>query len=256
MSDAPAAAFQPDTELVDDIHPSPNVNERQNGARPAMLVLHYTGLPSVTRSIEVLADPECQVSCHYVIDETGRITQMVPERLRAWHAGLSCWHGETDLNSISIGIEIQNPGHSDGYPDFPEVQMRAVIALAKDIITRHAIRADHVLAHSDVAPLRKDDPGEKFAWPELAAAGIGHWVAPEPVDGAPPPTPPAKADVAEAQKLFRDYGYDCPQNGTVDDVTAKVITAFQRHFRPARVDGRLDASTLETLRKLVAARPD
>lgn len=255
MSDVPVAKFAPDTELVHDIQPSPNVNQRRDGHQPTILVLHYTGLPSVTRSIAVLADPDCQVSCHYVIDEVGRITQMVPERLRAWHAGVSSWHGHTDLNSMSIGIEIQNPGHQHGYPDFPDTQMRAVVALAKDIVTRHAIRADHVVAHSDIAPLRKDDPGEKFAWSDLWAAGIGHWVTPEPIDAMPAPATPSGADVREAQKLLQNYGYACPQSGTIDAVTGKVITAFQRHFRPARVDGRLDASTLATLHKLVASRP-
>lgn len=255
MTCVTAADFVPDSDLVNDVHPSPNINERRDGHRPSILVMHYTGLPSVERSIAVLCDPACQVSCHYVIDEAGRITQMVPERLRAWHAGVSSWHGRTDLNSMSIGIEIQNPGHSGGYPDFPAVQMAAVTALARDIVTRNQIRPRNVVAHSDIAPLRKDDPGEKFNWRDLARAGVGYWVEPAPVVATPTPQPPSPETIADAQKLLQDYGYACPQSGQLDDVTTKVIIAFQRHFRPARVDGCLDRSTLDTLRKLVAGVP-
>ena len=234
MSDKLTAGFAPDSQLVDEVHPSPNVNERRNGLTPSILVLHYTGLPTVERSIEILSDPECQVSCHYVIDEAGGITQMVPERLRAWHAGVSSWHGETDLNSMSIGIEIQNPGHNNGYPDFPASQMKSVTALSKDIIARHAIRAENVLAHSDIAPLRKDDPGEKFGWLGLAKAGVGYCVEPEPVTDHNPQCAASPEMIAKAQKLLQDYGYACPQTGTLDDVTGKVIIAFQRHFQASQ----------------------
>ena len=113
------ADFAPDSPFVHQLHPSPNVNERRSGLEPGILILHYTGLASIERSIAVLANPMCQVSCHYVIDENGRVTQMVPEEKRAWHAGASHWKGQTDLNSWSIGVEIQNPGHELGYPDFP-----------------------------------------------------------------------------------------------------------------------------------------
>ncbi|MGI9426080.1 MAG: N-acetylmuramoyl-L-alanine amidase, partial [Hyphomicrobiaceae bacterium] len=182
MSTSAPSEFEPDSQLVGSLHPSPNVNARIDVQRPTLLILHYTGLPTVERSITVLADPACQVSCHYVIDERGRITQMVPEGLRAWHAGLSYWQGQRDINSMSIGIEIQNPGHDAGYPDFPPQQMSSVIALAQDIIARYAMRPQHVLAHSDVAPMRKKDPGEKFGWSDLAAAGVGHWVSPAAID--------------------------------------------------------------------------
>ena len=252
MNNKPAPDFVADSQLVDHVHPSPNVNNRRDGHQPSLLILHYTGLPTVERSIAVLSDPKCEVSCHYVIDEAGHVTQMVPERLRAWHAGVSSWHGATDLNSMSIGIEIQNPGHNNGYPDFPAAQMSTVTTLAKDICARNAIRPERVLAHSDIAPLRKDDPGEKFNWCDLAKSGVGYWVKPEPIGEASALPSPSPKLITEAQKLLQDYGYACPQSGMMDDVTTKVVLAFQRHFRPARVDGLLDASTLRTLQKLVS----
>src|SRR5262249_28225969 len=136
---------------------------------------------SAAGAIDWLSRAESKVSAHYVVDEAGRITQLVAEEMRAWHAGLACWAGETDINSVSIGIEIHNPGHDQGHPDFPDAQVERWIALAADIIGRHGIAPAGVLAHSDVAPVRKKDPGEKFPWARLAHAGIGHWVEPEPV---------------------------------------------------------------------------
>ena len=244
--------FAPDSSLVGSVHPSPNVGARKNGAQPSMLILHYTGLETVARSIFVLADPACGVSCHYVIDEAGGIVQMVPEALRAWHAGVSSWAGETDINSHSIGIEVQNPGHDNGYPEFPPEQMKSVVALAKDIVARNRIPTERVLAHSDVAPQRKSDPGEKFDWQELARAGVGPSIEPEPLDAGEPLA--VSGDevgvVAETQRLLARYGYDCPQTGAFDAATFKVVIAFQRHFRPGRVDGRIDRSTYETLKRL------
>ena len=171
-----------DSKLVDALHPSPNTGDRKKGSRPRLILLHYTGMPTAEKAIHWLAHPKSKVSCHYVIDDTGEITQMVPEGMRAWHAGVSHWAGETDINSASIGIEIQNPGHEHGYPDFPAEQMQAVAALCRDIAQRRAIRAESILAHSDVAPGRKIDPGEKFDWAWLAANGVGHWVEPAPPD--------------------------------------------------------------------------
>ncbi len=162
---------KPDGQLVADLHPSPNVEPRLKGLTPSILVMHYTGLPTVERALDVLSRVDCKVSCHYVVDVDGRIIQMVPEALRAWHAGLSYWEGETDINSASIGIEIQNPGHANGYPEFPAVQIEAVAALSRDIVARHGIEARHVLAHSDIAPGRKIDPGEKFDWKGLGRSG-------------------------------------------------------------------------------------
>jgi N-acetylmuramoyl-L-alanine amidase len=219
-----------------------------------MLLLHYTGMFSCERAIDWLSRPEAKVSCHYVIDTDGRITQMVGEDLRAWHAGVSAWAGETDINSCSIGIEIHNPGHDQGYPDFPEGQMAAVVALAGDIVRRWSIEPARVLGHSDVAPQRKIDPGEKFDWRRLAEAGIGLWVPPAPVeadDGLEAGS--REPDVARAQSLLARFGYAVEVSGELDLRTVQVLTAFQRHFRPARVDGRLDRSTLTTLERLVAA---
>jgi N-acetylmuramoyl-L-alanine amidase len=247
----------PDTPLVDALHPSANFGPRRGIGRPSILLLHYTGCPTVASAIDWLSRPESHVSCHYVLDEAGRLTQMVAEEMRAWHAGLALWAGETDINSASVGIEIHNPGHELGYPDFPEVQLRVLEALCKGIVARHDIRPERVLAHSDVAPTRKKDPGEKFPWERLAKAGIGHWVAPEPVIAAEAGMGVGVAGplVADVQLLLRSYGYGIDATGLVDSRTEFVVTAFQRHFRPARVDGRIDQSTIGTLERLRAALP-
>ena len=247
-----------DSTLVAGLHPSPNVEPRREGVDPSMLIMHYTGLPTVERAIDVLSRTDCKVSCHYVIDEQGRITQMVAEELRAWHAGVASWAGETDINSASIGIEIQNPGHGGGYPDFPPEQMQAVAALSRDICRRHGIAPERVLAHSDVAPGRKIDPGEKFDWAWLAAEGIGHWVEPVPVDPQDAGLEPcaAGASVMQMQRLLAAYGYGVAPSGTLDADTERVVAAFQRHFRPERVDGRIDRSSMATLEKLIAALPE
>jgi len=246
-----------DTALVDNLHPSPNIEPRKNAASPSLLILHYTGLASVERAIDWLSRPESKVSCHYVIDEAGRVTQMVPERLRAWQAGVSHWKGETDINSHSIGIEIHNPGHDLGYPKFPNSQMQSVRALSLDIMTRWSIRPEGVLAHSDIAPARKMDPGEKFDWAWLAASGVGHWVEPEPVDEDDPGLSPgiSAAEVEQVQRALARYGYGIEPTGVADAATHTVVAAFQRHFRPARVDGRIDRSTRTTLYRLLAALP-
>ncbi len=249
--------FKPDTRLVSRVAPALNVEERRNGARPNYLIMHYTGMSSAEKAIDWLARAESKVSCHYVIGEKGAITQLVPEKLRAWHAGVSCWQGETDINSSSIGIEIQNPGHSDGYPDFPALQIKAVIALSRDIIRRHKIPPQNILAHSDVAIGRKIDPGEKFPWARLAREGVGHWVRPSPIrDGDDSIVIRARCEmVGAAQRLLAEYGYNVVSSGEMESETVKAIRAFQLHFRPRRADGRLDRSTLSTLQRLVAALP-
>ena len=233
---------------------SPNHGPRRGDAPTDMIVLHYTGMVDARSALDRLCDPAAEVSSHYLVEEDGTVTQMVPEARRAWHAGLSWWHGETDLNSRSIGIEIVNCGHEIGYQDFPENQINSVIDLCLDIDKRHAIPAERVLAHSDIAPGRKIDPGEKFPWARLAEAGIGHWVAPEPIsggrffqegDGGEP--------VSALQAMLALYGYRIDVSGSFDRETRNVVDAFQRHFRPARPDGIADRSTIETLRRLLAA---
>ena len=260
---------RPDTALVGALHPSPNIEPRcghyASGAPPRILLLHYTGVATAAKAIDWLARPESRVSCHYVIDEAGLITQMVAEAHRAWHAGAACWEGETDINSASIGIEIQNAGHDMGYPDFPAAQMRSVAALSRDIVARHGMRPEGALAHSDVAPARKIDPGEKFDWRGLARVGVGHWVEPVPVDATDAAGPGAVPrsigpetvgdEVVRAQSLLRRYGYGIEPSGRHDRASVQVVAAFQRHFRPARVDGRIDPSTLATLELLLAALP-
>jgi N-acetylmuramoyl-L-alanine amidase len=248
---------QPDSRWVAALHPSPNIGERNNGLRPAILVMHYTGMASAAKAIDWLSRPESHVSCHYVIDEDGRVTQMVAESARAWHAGASYWQGETDINSASIGIEIQNPGHDDGYHPFARAQMRGVRDLARDIMDRHHIAPECVLAHSDIAPARKIDPGEKFDWAWLAKAGIGHWVAPVAVEPKDPgrdlgPHTPASLSM---QAMLVQYGYDAGGSTSFDKALQINVKAFQRHFRPARVDGRIDQSTLRTIEALIAALP-
>jgi N-acetylmuramoyl-L-alanine amidase len=179
---------------------------------------------------------------------------MVPEALRAWHAGVGRWGVDRDINSCSIGIEIHNPGHELGYTDFPAPQMAAVVRLALDITRRNAIPPERVLAHSDIAPLRKMDPGEKFPWQKLSAAGVGVWAEPVAVEPDDPGYGPGAGGpvVTAAQRRLIAYGYGLEPTGEMDGLTTAVVAAFQRHFRPARVDGRLDGSTVATLERLLA----
>ena len=247
-------SFVPDSAFVSHLVPSPNFGERRDVTRPDMLILHYTGMPSCEDAIRCLASPQSGVSCHYVVDEDGAITQMVPEIFRAWHAGVSHWQGVEDINSCSIGIEIHNPGHDGGYPDFPDAQMAAVEALCLDIIGRNGVPPRRVLAHSDVAPRRKIDPGEKFDWARLAVAGIGHWVEPAEIScGDALELGDAGDGVMSLQRNLAAYGYGIDPSGAFDDHTQIVVSAFQRHFRPALVDGRADRSTVETLAALLEA---
>jgi N-acetylmuramoyl-L-alanine amidase len=248
-------SFVPDSRFDLAIVPAVNVEDRRDGRKPDILLLHYTGMRNAAKAVEWLARAESKVSCHYVIDNDGRITQMVPEAKRAWHAGVSCWHRDTDMNSASIGIEIHNPGHDMGYPDFPKAQVASVIRLGLDIAKRHGIRPERVLAHSDIAPMRKIDPGEKFPWDELAAAGLGAWVksSPRHEGGYGFTLGEHGPGVRAAQALLQRYGYDLTPTGTFGDRTGHVVRAFQRHFRPGHVDGRIDLSTLSTLERLIAA---
>jgi len=244
----------PDSKLATLWCPSPNYGTRLEGRTPDMLILHYTGMESSDAALDWLTREEAKVSAHYLVDEAGRIAQMVAEVDRAWHAGVGSWAGETDLNSCSIGIEIHNPGHEFGYPDFPDVQMQAAEALCLDILSRQAIPPERVLAHSDIAPGRKPDPGEKFDWARLARAGIGLWVEPAPLAGDTGLGPGDESEaVAELQRGLREYGYGVEVTSTFGKGLEQVVEAFQRHFRTAQIDGRADASTRDTLARLLAA---
>jgi N-acetylmuramoyl-L-alanine amidase len=234
--------------------PSPNFDARPDRVRPELLVLHYTDTHDVAETLSYLLDPARQVSAHYLVAEDGAIHRLVPEDKRAWHAGVSCWRGMRDVNARSIGIEIQNPGHRYGYRAFPAAQIDAVCALGLDIVARHAIAPRDVLAHSDVAPSRKKDPGELFAWERLASAGLGLY--PSHVAKRHRSTRsfgPGDADdaVGDAQTLLARYGYECPVTGTLDDATHSVLIAFQRRFRAWNFDGRLDGETHARIRALV-----
>jgi len=211
---------------------SPNCERRPDGVPVDMLVIHYTGMESAGDALERMCDPSAKVSAHYCIDEDGTITRLVNEDMRAWHAGVSSWRGHHDVNSRSVGIELVNPGHEFGYREFPEVQVTTLILLASAIVRRYAIPARNVVGHSDIAPSRKQDPGELFPWPRLARAGVGLWPAPQP------------ADPDDIQMMMADYGYRVEEDGA--------LKAFQRHFRPSRVDGVPDEESAELLAGLLA----
>jgi N-acetylmuramoyl-L-alanine amidase len=209
--------------------PSPNHDARPRDGEIDMLLLHYTGMQSADAALARLCDPAAKVSAHYVVDEDGAVFDLVPEARRAWHAGLACWAGQSDINGCSIGIELVNPGHEFGYRWFPRAQMEAVMALCREILARHPIPAHRVLGHADVAPSRKEDPGELFDWAALAAAGIGLWPAP----GAGRPA-------------LEQFGYDVAGAGL-----GACATAFQRHWRPGNIDGVMDDECLGLLAGLL-----
>lgn len=203
--------------------PSPNFNDRKKPV--SLIVLHYTGMKTGRAALDRMRDPAAQVSAHYMVEEDGRIFRLVDEEKRAWHAGVSEWAGETDINSISIGIEIVNGGHDYGLPDYPAVQIDAVISLTKEIANRRSIPVHRVVGHSDIAPGRKQDPGEKFPWRQLAGAGCAIWPA-----GATRPSTDIEADLVSI-----GYGRDADHQ--------QVLRAFQRRFRPGTVDGVVDRET-------------
>jgi N-acetylmuramoyl-L-alanine amidase len=245
------SGFPPDQPGAD-VRVSPNFGPRRDTLTPDMIVLHYTGMETGKAAENWLCDPQSEVSSHYLVHEDGGVVQMVRESDRAWHAGKSSWRGLSDINSCSIGIEIVNPGHLLGYRTFPKRQIDAVIALCLGIVGRHGILSERVLAHSDVAPGRKIDPGERFPWRQLAGAGIGRFVDAAPVRHGPVLEIDDKgAGVEELQSMLALYGYGVEITGVFDRQTKLVVEAFQRHFRPRRVDGIADKSTLHTLRRLL-----
>ena len=229
--------------------PSPNFNERR--APPDMIILHYTGMQTGEAALERLRDPAAEVSAHYMVEEDGRVFRLVPEERRAWHAGASWWKGERDVNAVSVGIEVVNPGHEFGYRPFPQAQVDALIALLSDVRSRWDIPNDRIVGHSDVAPARKQDPGELFPWKELAHAGHGLWFEPKPAPGPALKVGDEGVGVFALQAGLHRFGYEPRPSGKYDEETATVVTAFQRHWRPERVDGVADGETRARLMGLL-----
>lgn len=234
---------------------SPNFGPRAEGAAIDMIILHYTGMPDAEAAVSWLVNPASQVSSHYVVFEDGQVYQLVEDTQRAWHAGVSYWAGETDINSRSIGIEIVNPGHEFGYRGFPEAQIDALIALTRDLVSRFGVPMERILGHSDVAPDRKQDPGELFPWERLAEEGLGIWTRPAPIVAGPIlQLGDRSAAVRELRAEFSRFGYRAGHSEEFDAELEAIVTAFQRHFRPGRVDGVADRSTLMTLERLLTLR--
>jgi N-acetylmuramoyl-L-alanine amidase len=231
--------------------PSPNFDARRGP--PDMIVVHYTGMQTGPEALERLRDPEAKVSAHYLIEEDGRVFAVVPEERRAWHAGVAFWKGERDVNAVSIGIELVNPGHEWGYRAFPDDQVEALIGLMDAIRGRWDIPDGRILGHSDVAPERKTDPGELFPWKRLAQDGHGLWLEPPPAPGAPLDVGDEGAGVFALQAGLTRMGYDSAPSGKYDEHTRTVVRAFQRHWRPEQVDGAADGETRARLVHLLRA---
>jgi N-acetylmuramoyl-L-alanine amidase len=222
--------------------PSPNHDDRPADAPIDMLVLHYTGMRSPQEAIDRLRDPRTGVSAQYVVEEDGAVLRLVPEVRRAFHAGASFWRGHTALDGRSIGIGIVNSGHGWGYRDFTVLQLAAVCDLCLDILSRHPIPARNIVGHSDVAPHRKWDPGERFDWRSLAENGVGLWPADISVSDANDEVRPDDMRVALAA-----IGYGIAPEGVYDAELARVLCAFQRHWHQENVTGEADAGTLARL---------
>jgi len=233
---------------------SPNFNDRKLPI--SILVLHYTGMETASAARERLCDPSAEVSAHWLVTEEGQVEALVPEDKRAWHAGVGSWKGITDVNSASIGIEIANGGHNvlleDGrLPPYPDVQILAVIKLCKDIIVGHNISPDNIVGHSDIAPARKEDPGEHFPWAGLAAAGVGLWPGDLPDDDRVLfQSGDRDRGISIIQRGLADLGYGISVSGCLDDETQAVVRALQRRYRPSRIDGVIDMQVMEVLKRL------
>lgn len=234
--------------------PTQNQDERPINADISILVLHYTGMATAEAALNRMQDPVAKVSAHWCIDEDGKIYSLVPERLRAWHAGLSYWRQKSLVNDISIGIELVNPGHENGYRPFPAGQMKSLTWLAKQIISRHKIPAQNIVGHSDVSPNRKKDPGELFDWRRLSENGIGLWPTNFNKSEVHSPTLGDGAEGATVRALQKDlfkFGYGLHIDGFYGAESEAVIAAFQRHFRQGRVDGVADNATIAILHNLL-----
>jgi N-acetylmuramoyl-L-alanine amidase len=226
-------------ELVHAERLSPNYDERN--APVSMVVLHYTEMEGADAAIERLTDPEAKVSAHYIISEAGEVTRLVPEEKRAWHAGVSYWRGETDVNTVSVGIELDHPGHAYGYREFADAQIAALVPLLARIVERYDIPRANVVGHSDVAPQRKTDPGELFPWARIAQLGLC----------LPRPTKLELGDPFDNDGAFylalERFGYDISDG-------RKVVEAFQRRWRPELIDGVIDGEIRAILFQLLLDR--
>ena len=219
---------------------STNYDLRRDGVPIDVVVFHYTGMKSAEEALNRMTDSGAKVSAHYMVDEAGLVFRLVPEDKRAWHAGISSWRGNTDINSRSIGIELVNPGHQYGYRKFPSAQMVSLIKLSRDILSRHSIPARNILAHSDVAPSRKLDPGELFDWKLLANSGVGLWPLEQEAD---------KIGISDLTRELSEIGYDV-------SIFKATVKAFQRRFRPKKISGYIDSETARLILGLVKAIQD
>ena len=223
---------------------SPNFNDRDPSVPLRYIVLHYTGMPTGAAAIQRMCDPAAKVSAHYMIEEDGQVIQLVDESKRAWHAGHSAWGETTDMNSASLGIELVNPGHQNGYRPFPAIQISVLKVVMKGVIERHAMNPKTApLAHAEIAPERKEDPGEFFPWRELADSGLGLWPTPQPADYG-------HADDDVVQDMLRTIGYPCPPSGFYDRATRSALLAFQRRYEPDNLTGTPERETIARLRAL------
>jgi N-acetylmuramoyl-L-alanine amidase len=236
-----------------DVIPAPSPNFDARTAPPDMIVMHYTGMETGEAALARLRDPEAKVSSHYLVEEDGRIFSLVAEERRAWHAGRGNWRGETNCNAVSVGIEIVNPGHEFGYRPFPEAQIAAVIALTTDIRGRWQVPDNRIIGHSDLAPARKQDPGELFPWKRIAEAGHGLWAEADPAPGDPLVEGAEGVGVFALQAGLTRLGYDCAPSGQFDQNTREVVTAFQRHWVQSRFDGVADGLTRARLMAVIRA---
>lgn len=230
--------------------PSPNQDARPAGTPIDMIILHYTGMPTVQEAIDRLRDPAARVSSHYVIDEDGFVLRLVPEERRAWHAGMSYWRGHRGLNDRSIGIEMVNPGHEWGYRDFPVLQLAAVCDLCLHLLSRHPVPARNIVGHSDVAPDRKEYPGERFDWEQLARNGVGMFPRHVPDLGTGNPLRDATS-LRPVRAGLIEIGYDVAPEGPLDPALSLVLRAFQRHWRPEAITGQADAGSVARLGAVV-----
>lgn len=226
------------------ITPSPNCDDRMDGAIINTIVIHYTGMKTAQEALDRLRDTSSSVSAHYLIDEEGELYRLVEEEDRAWHAGVSHWRGMDGLNQHSIGIELVNPGEEHGYKPFPKAQMHTLVKLCNDLIDVHPIQDRNIIGHADIAPTRKADPGEKFDWQWLSEAGIGLYPF---THGGQTDSPVYDVPWEKMSELLIKLGYKCES----EEATWAALKAFQRHWRPVLVNGQPDRDTLLRLRTLL-----